>query len=417
MKINRIRNKKGEIKRSTIVILVIVIFILAIIIAVVLNRYLKQEAPPFSLVNEINVDGGLNLSDLAIGMVYDSSNDDLFATGFIAAPGDSTDIWIAKYDSNLVLKKNITVNGSDNGNDAGYTMDLDGNGNLFIVGYISEISEKHNIWLAKYDLELNLIKNISINGPIDDTDEGYGLILDQDGNVYIAGTVTNTATGYDIYIAKYDNDLVLLESIMLDGPSSSTDKGRFLAFDNSGYLYVSGSMSQPGTNYDIWLGKFDSDLNFVNQTIIAGPTTGEDKGYGLYIDGTDTIYFTGTMTEPAQGYNIWLAKYTTGFNLLKNETFDGPANGEDVAYSIFLSDNGYLYLAGVYTEIVGGSNALLAKFSREFELINYTTVNHWSNAYDTGYGLIKGSGNYIYVSGFLSDEIENGNIWLAKYEI
>lgn len=417
MKIKGLKNKKGAIKRSTIVILLIVIVILSTIVAILLGRYLKQEKPPFNLVYTISVDGGLEGADGAIGIVYDSTNDNIFVTGYVAAPGDSLDIWIAKYDTDLGLIKNITINGSGDGDDIGYTMDLDGNGNLFIIGYISETSENHNIWVAKYDLNLNLQKNITINGSQNDNDDGYGIIVDQDGNVYIAGTVTNTGTGNDIYLAKYDNNLVLLDSIILDGPSSSTDKGRFLAFDSIGNLYVSGSMSQVGTNYDIWLGKFDSDLNFINQTIIAGPTTGEDKGYGMFFDDTDTIYITGTMTEPSQGYNIWLAKYTTNFVLLKNETYDGPINGEDVAYSMFLNDDGFIYLTGVYTEIVGESNILVAKYNTDLELVNYTTANGWSSAYDTGYGIIKGPRNYIFVTGFLYNESEGPNIWIAKYEI
>jgi hypothetical protein len=347
-------------------------------------------------------------------MYFDDSTGTLYTTGFISVPGEATNIWIAKYDSDLVLLKNVTLNGSSNGEDVGYTIASDGSF-LFIIGYVTETGEDHNIWVAKYDMNLVFQKAITINGPGNSVDDGYGILL-AGNDLFIAGTVTTATFGNDIYLGKFTKDLVLQSNFTLNGPANSTDKGRFLALDEEENLFVSGSMSQVGTNYDIWLGKFDKNLNLLDDTIIAGPTTGEDKGYSLFVDELGTVFVVGTLTEPSQSYNLWLAKFDSDLTLLLNITTDGPAHGEDVGYSLILN-NGFLYLTGVYTESVGGENILLAKYNKSFKLLSLITVSSPGNNYDTGYGIILGPEQTIFVSGFFTMETSGPNIWLAQYNI
>ena len=200
----------------------------------------------------------------------------------------------------------------------------------------------------------------------------------------------------------------------LNGPVNGTDKGRFLTFDDMGNLYVSGSKSQAGTGYDLWLGKFNTNLTLLDEIIIASPTTGEDKGYGLIYDGIGTIYITGTLSHNTQGYNIFLAKYDTSLNQLQNITLNGPANGEDIAYSIAFHGS-QLVQTGVYTENNGGANIWVALFNKDLELLLHDTVDGASHDYDTGYGVIATSG--IYISGFINHPSEGTNIWIARYGI
>jgi hypothetical protein len=156
----------------------------------------------------------------------------------------------------------------------------------------------------------------------------------------------------------------------------------------------------------------------VRQKIIASPTVGEDKGYGIALDGKGTLYVTGTLNNSLQGLNIYLAKYDTNLNHLQNITLNGPLNSEDVAYSIFL-DAGTIYQTGVYSETLalGGANIWIARYDTNLNLQTYTTVNGSMNSYDTGYGIIKGPEQDFYVSGYVSETSGGINIWLARYEM
>jgi hypothetical protein len=368
-------------------------------------------------VDSISIDGGANDNDAAYGITL--SNDGfLYATGFVTIPGNGTDIWLSKFDTELNIIKNLTINFLGDGDDAGYMIFLDEIGFLYLVGYVSNIGNNRDIFVGKFNCtDLSLVKAIAINGPDNSTDEGYGLLFDEINDVfYIAGTITVPSEGYNIYISKLDLDLNILNSVCLDGPANNTDKARFMVLDHKGHLYVSGSKTQVGTGYDLWLGKFYENLTFMDEIIISSATEGEDKGYGIVYDGYDSIYLTGTLNHSTQDYNIYLGKFDMELNPLKNITINGPINGEDVAYSIVLHDN-MIFQTGVYSENIGGENIWIAAYDTNLKLKKFKTIDGSAHGYDIGGGIIQkvGSATRFYISGSLNDIEEGPNIWIGDY--
>ena len=397
-----------------------VIGIAIVIIAVLVWGFMMGSLPPiiFGVAQSISIDGGTNGADGAIGMVIDE-NDFLYATGFITTPGQGKDIWLAKFDQDLNMLINATINSAVNGDDVGYSLILGENNSLYLIGYISQLDAGHDIFLAKINrADLSMVKNLTVNGLDNSTDEGYEMILNEyDNNLYVVGTVQEPDEGYNIYIGKFDTNFNLIKNITLNGPANSTDKGRFLVFDDTSNLYVSGSKSQEGTGCDLWLGKFNTNLTLLDEIIVASSTTGEDEGYGLLYDGVDTIYITGTLFHDLQGNNIFLAKYDTSLNQLQNVTINGPANAEDIGYTLILDENGGLFQTGVYSENPGGANVWVAEFNTNLDIILQDTFDGLSHGYDTGYEIISTEGHDLFVSGFLNTTSESTNIWIARYSM
>ena len=376
----------------------------------------RRSAKQLVLDKSVTLDGGYQGDDAAYGFIFDQDGN-MYVTGFVTIPGEDRNIWLAKFDTEMNLITSKTVNGSANGEDTGYVFAMDENDNLFIIGYMTEIGEDHNIWIAKYNLDLELQKQIIVNGSKNETDDGYGLIYDGNGYLYAAGTIREIEGESNIWIAKYDTDLNFVTDFTLNRTADYTDKARFMVLDGNGHLFVSGSVSHEISRYDIWIGKLDTDLNLLADTDMAGPVAGEeDKGYGILLGEFGILYCVGTLTEPAQGYNIWLAKYDSDLNLIDSITQDGPLHGEDVAYLMTMDDLGYLYLTGVYTEPAGDENLWIGSYNRDLQFQNQITVDGSANAYDSGVG-IAWRPDGIFVSGFLTDNSEGGNIWLARYQL
>ena len=376
----------------------------------------RAEAKHLMLEKSITLDGGSKEDDAAYGFIFDR-NGNMYVTGFVTVTGEGRNIWLAKYDQEMNLVISQSLNGSASGEDTGYTFAMDESDHLFVIGYVTETGQDHDIWIAKYDTDLNLLKQITVNGSKNETDDGYGILYDGNGFLYTAGTVREMTGENNIWLAKYDTDLNLITSITMNRTDNMTDKARFMVLDGMGHLFVSGSVSQEISDYDIWIGKFDTDLRLLKETDVAGPVDwAEDKGYGICLDEFGILYCTGTVTGPGQGLNIWLAKYDVDLNLIKMIFRDGPLHGEDVAYLMSMDDSGYLYLTGVFTEPEGNENAWIGVYNRDLQLQNDTTVNGTADSYDSGMEVICRK-DRIYVSGFLTEVSEKGNIWLARYRL
>lgn len=376
------------------------------------------EGNGFHLVSSVTVDGGENGNDEARGISV-AADGTVFATGYVTVTGQARNIWLGKYSENLVYQDSVTVNGAANGDDEGYTIVFDPSGNLYLVGYMTTAGEGHDIWLGKFDSDLVLVDSITVTGPNTDHDDGYGILYDSvSGNLYLAGTVRESGEDANIWLAIYDTDLDLVKAITMNGPVDETDKARFLTFDDTRHLFVSGSMTDDlSRDYAIWIGKFEDDLTFVDDVTIDGPTTEEDKGYGIAFDGADTIFVTGTMIETDESYNIWMAKLDTDLTILDQFTINGPVDGEDVAYLMQLGPSGRLYHTGTYTENVGGTNIWLARFGPSIDLEAWVTLDGPAGGYDTGIGVAVGNKNDLYVSAIVSDPVEGFNMWFGRFDL
>ncbi len=141
----------------------------------------------FDLLKSITIDGGYNLGDEARGVSVDSSGN-IFLAGYITVPGQGKDIFLARYNEDLVEQDSVTVNGPAYGDDEGYVMAFDGAGYLYLVGYMTETDEGHNAWIGKFDSDLKLVDSTTVAGSEGGDDDAYGILFDQvSGNIYIAG--------------------------------------------------------------------------------------------------------------------------------------------------------------------------------------------------------------------------------------
>jgi len=132
-----------------------------------------------------------------------------WSVGYMTETGEDHNLWVAKFDSELNLLEQLTVNGSANSTDDGYGILFDGAGHLYVAGTLSEIHQGYNIWLARYDRNLDLRAYTTVNGSADGYDTGLGVVLGRGRDLYISATITEVSGGANIWLAHYRTRAVL----------------------------------------------------------------------------------------------------------------------------------------------------------------------------------------------------------------
>ncbi len=274
--------------------------------------------------------------DVAFSFTFDSAGN-IYITGATRSgdfPGfpvgysvkGDYDIFILKIDSNFNLLSSIPF-GAD-GRDVATHVVVDGGNNVYITGFttsqlfpttVGAYDPAYNFgsdaFISKFDQNLNLLSSTYLGGLMDDL--AFTMLLDQNGDVYVAGVTlsanfpvtqgvvqsTNRGSG-DIFVVKLPSDLSdLLISTFLGG--SGFDIARDMKMDQNGYLYVgcntsspdfpvsSGAfMSLPGGNFDGCIVKLTADL----QSVVASTYIGGEYNDGinsLLIDPNGRVYVAG----------------------------------------------------------------------------------------------------------------------------
>lgn len=158
--------------------------------------------PLFSQSFDIN--GG---ADYAYGIAY--NNNFLYVVGLATQPpgeqaGDQDIVIIKCNSSNLTpsIFQYYPLNpfGELNSHQAKDIV-IDKYGNIYVIGYV-DIGGPCDCILLKYDTDLNLIWNKTID--IDYDDKGEGVAVDDIGNIYLALHCRPNAGNFDCYTIKYD---------------------------------------------------------------------------------------------------------------------------------------------------------------------------------------------------------------------
>jgi hypothetical protein len=353
--------------------------------------------------------------DVAHGIVRDGSN--IYITGIFSNTVDfnpggtaanlisagSTDVFIAKYDASGNYVWAIKLGGSSV--DAGRALVIDASSNVCIIGDFAGNADfdpstgtanlvsvgSTDIFFAKYSASGAFVYANKIGSL--QADLGYAIATDASSNVYItgsfvftadfdpgAGVVDLTSTGSsDIFLAKYNAAGNFIWAKRFG--STGTDIGYGIVVNSTSEVHVTGLFEgtvdfntggtaanlTSGGSGDIFLAKYDASGNYVWARRMGG--TGDDKGYGIAVDGSSNVYLTGQFFntvdfDPGAGVvnltsagsaDIFLASYNASGNYLYargmgNAVFEyGNAIAVNISGNIYITGN-FTYTADFYPE-------------------------------------------------------------------
>jgi hypothetical protein len=198
------------------------------------------------------------------------------------------------------------------------------------------------VFLLKWDLTGDLrtgeISYLKVWGGYNQTDYGYGVALDPEGNVYVTGTTYSYGLNPGLpsaFLLKYNSNGQLLSQKIWGG--TSADYGYGVATDNLGNVYMTGttySYSMTPEHPNVFLVKYDPSGNIIYQKTWGGAEA--DYGYSVAVDQLGNAYVTG---------------YTYSFGPNPQRTFEQSTTYQNLAALFLLKydSNGNLWWQRIWS--------------------------------------------------------------------
>jgi hypothetical protein len=358
------------------------------------------------------------------------------------------------------LLKSIGSVSSNNGVTSN-TICVSKNGDIYVTGFFQDTldigggipsittnSINGSIYIAKYNSSLNPIGLKQLIGTYDIIlTQVYSLATSSNGDLYVTGSyngtlsiddsimyITNTGEFGNGFIAKYNSDFTPSKLVSIN--STNFLIGYSIAISNNDDVYLTGeykgtlsigSFTYTSVYNNGFLAKYNSSL--IPNKLVSIDSTEFSLGLSIAISSNDDVYITGgyygklsigDFTYTSIKLNGFLAKYNS--SLIPNKLVSIDSIKGSVGFSIAISNNGHVYLAGNFegTLNIGGGitvtsniGGFIAKYNSDLipNSVNYMTCSiNFNNFNDFRIQTIKISSiGDVYINGIFKETIDIHN--------
>ena len=220
-------------------------------------------------------------------------------------------------------------------------------------------------------------------------DAGYGyeeidgIVLEEDG-IYLTGWSAGDGTQIDVLLMKLDYDRnIIWETTWGSSGSRDDHQDGHIVIDESA-IYISGLYDGSpllGWNGRALLAKFDkttgehiADIKYGRQDSWVNA----ENALGMTTDG-EFLYTVGYTTTSLNNWDLFVAKFDKDLNEIWYQTWGGPSDAES-SRAITVDEDGSIYI-GATTESYGNGeqDIVLLKFNNDGELQWYKTWGGTNN--------------------------------------
>lgn len=272
-------------------------------------------------------------------------------------------------------------------------------------------------------------------------DKGTGITVDASGNSYITGSFSGTGNfgitslvssgNTDGFVAMLNPSGVFVWAQKLGG--AAADEGRGIAIDANGEVYVAGNFNgnftfgittlTHGGNQDIFLAAYTS--GGIPKWAGRAGSNNRDRVNGLGIDAAGNLYLgghfngaptfgTGISIPNSGSQDIFLAKYNSSGTALWATKAGG--GGTEELHDLHVDKDGHLYLTGSYSgnnisiggplpNSVGALDIFAAQYSSDGNPV--WGIGAGSALDDRGFGITSDAARNMYVTGYFQGNTTN----------
>jgi uncharacterized delta-60 repeat protein len=342
--------------------------------------------------------GSGNGDDFTRDIVLDSSGN-IYVTGQSTGSGSDKDYVTIKYHPNGDTAWIRIYHGPANGNDVATAIAVDGSNYVYVTGYSDSTGTDQDYVTIKYNPNGDTAWVRRYDGPGNGDEYPSDIAVDSSGNVYVTGYSAGSGTASDYATIKYlpNGDTAWVRRY--NGPGNAVDRAWGIEIDGSGNIYVAGQSSGSGSSDDYATIKYypDGDTAWVRR--YNSPKNGNDQAWHIIVDGSGNVYVTGNSDSIGTGLDYVTIKYNPNGDTAWVRRYNGPGNVDDRAWAIGVDGSGNVYVTGKS----GGSGSLddyaTIKYYPNGDTAWVTRYNGPANGNDQAFSLALDSSGNVYVTG------------------
>lgn len=330
-----------------------------------------------------------------------NDSNELYHVGNTKIFGEGANVLITKYDNSGSILWQEEFNTSNDNNDYGIAVDIDTSNNVYILGTTdNNTTYDYDYILLKYSATGNLIWDKQFDSGFDLRDVGTDLFVSDDGqDIYASVTSESSYEDFDFLTVRFDDSGDTLWTRRYDHNNMTEIP---TGIDASGTkVNIIGASAESTSDWDYTLVSYETNGDFAHERREAYPGIGFDKPIDFVKDDNDNIYITGTASSGGINYDIRTIKLDADFDLVWDESVDFAGN-YDAGHTIELDGDGNVYVGGVSKSGLNIDRMCFVKYDTSgTEVWKYTNTGQDFSEDATVRDVIINSGNEIY---FLGDE-------------
>jgi len=278
---------------------------------------------------------------------------------------------------------------------------------VFIFCYLCFV-----VYSAKSQIYLQWEK--TVNGTINNEDYFTKSAVDDSGNVYLTGTIYNSTTGRDIMFRKYNSSGELVWQHDYSSVTPDGQDGGVAILYKDGYVYVTGDVESSLNVKDIIVIKRDAYSGSLQWSkTYNGGGNQNDHVSSMALDNTGNVYICGMSRYASTDFDILIVKYNSAGGLQWD--FTGGQAGFDRGIDIKIDNSGNVFACGtdVFTNVF--SKIVTMKFQPDGTQMMQEYIENGIDSSDAASKIAIDAQGNVYTAGYVETLNQGLNIALVKY--